>query len=100
MTNTHTPGPWEVWADPGIETRDVFVVPVAGGVVVADIVTVNAHGIATEQTISTGHANARLIAAAPELLEACEAALLRDDIASDELGDALRAAVAKAKGVR
>lgn len=43
-------------------------------------------------------ANAQLIAAAPELLAACEAALLREDIAADELGDQLRAALAKARG--
>lgn len=43
-------------------------------------------------------ANARLIAAAPDLLEACEAVLLRDDVANDEIGDILRAAIAKAKG--
>ena len=77
MNNTHTPGPWEVWREPGIETRDLSVGPVNGGISVADIVTTNAHGIATAESISTGHANANLIAAAPELLEACEAALLR-----------------------
>jgi hypothetical protein len=100
MNNTHTPGPWEVWGEPGIETRDLSVGPVNGGIAVADIVTTNAHGIATAESISTGHANAALIAAAPELLEACEAALLRDDIADGELGDFLRAAIAKAKGGR
>lgn len=42
----------------------------------------------------------RLIQAAPDLLAACEACLLRDDIANDELGDVLRAAIAKAKGQR
>ena len=39
--------------------------------------------------------NARLIAAAPELLEACELALESDDRA---VKDVLRAAIAKAKG--
>lgn len=38
--------------------------------------------------------NARLFAAAPRLLNACRAALLRDDIADCELGDELRAAIA------
>lgn len=41
-------------------------------------------------------ANARLVAAAPELLAACEAALLREDVADGELGDLLRKAVASA----
>jgi len=43
-------------------------------------------------------ANASLIAAAPDLLEACRAALCRDDIADDEIGDVLRAAVKRAEG--
>ena len=38
-------------------------------------------------------ANARLVAAAPELLAACEAALLREDVADGELGDLLRKAI-------
>lgn len=51
-------------------------------------------GISNEEA----EANARLIAAAPELLDACEACLARDDIADDELGVMLRAAIAKARG--
>ena len=39
------------------------------------------------------NADARLIAAAPDLLAACEAALLREDVADGELGDQLRKAV-------
>ena len=39
------------------------------------------------------NADARLIAAAPDLLAACEAALLREDVADGELGDLLRKAV-------
>lgn len=45
-------------------------------------------------------ANIDLIAAAPDLLAACQAALLRDDIAADELGDKLRTAVNKATGAK
>ena len=45
-------------------------------------------------------ANIDLIAAAPDLLAACQAALLRDDIAADELGDMLRTAVNKATGAK
>ena len=64
-----TPGPWSVWnfSDSQI---DVAIGPEAGGVAVAQIVTTNAHGIATDQTMATGQANAALLAAAPELLEA------------------------------
>jgi hypothetical protein len=39
------------------------------------------------------NADARLIAAAPDLLAACEAALLREDVADGELGALLRKAV-------
>jgi len=39
-----------------------------------------------------------LIAAAPVLLEACEAALLREDVADCDLGDLIRAAIKKTKG--
>lgn len=63
-----TPGPWSVWnfSDSQI---DVAIGPEAGGVAVAQIVTTNAHGIATDQSMATGQANAALLAAAPELLE-------------------------------
>jgi hypothetical protein len=79
MNHAHTPGPWEVWTDPGIETRDLSVGPVNGGIAVADIVTTNAHGIATADSISTGHANANLIAAAPDLLNALEGLMAGPD---------------------
>lgn len=45
-------------------------------------------------------ANSDLIAAAPDMLAALEAALLRDDIASDELGEVIRNAINLAKGVQ
>jgi hypothetical protein len=106
MNNTHTPGPWEVWGEPGIETRDLSVGPVNGGIAVADIVTTNAHGIATAESISTGHVNANLIAAAPEMLTALEAIVNclssighAGEVWDSELAVA-RAAIAKAKGGR
>lgn len=40
----------------------------------------------------------RLQSAAPEMLAALEACLLRDDIANDELGDLIRTAIGKAIG--
>ena len=42
--------------------------------------------------------NARLIAAAPDMLAALQACLLRDDVADCELGEMVRAAIAKAAG--
>ncbi len=64
----HTPGPWSVWNFSDSEI-DVAIGPDVGGVAVAQVVTTNAHGIATDQTRDTAQANAALMAAAPELLE-------------------------------
>jgi hypothetical protein len=71
MKTTHTPGPWSVWtlADSMI---DVAVGPAAGGVAVCQIVTADGRGINTVSAMEAGNANARLIAAAPELLEALQ----------------------------
>ena len=52
---------------------DLAIGPVAGGVAVAQIVTVNGIGIMDGETAQIGAANARLIAAAPALLAALEA---------------------------
>jgi len=65
-----TPGPWEIWGNVG--EMDLAVGPVAGGVAVAQIVTVNGIGIMSEESAQLGAANARLIAAAPALLAALE----------------------------
>lgn len=70
---THTPGPWEIWGNLG--EMDLAVGPVAGGVAVAQIVTVNGIGIMDGETAQLGAANARLIAAAPALLAALERCL-------------------------
>ena len=51
-----------------------------------------------ELLVAEQEANARLIDAASDLLAACQAALLREDIADDELGGQIRAAIAKATG--
>lgn len=62
-----------------------------------------------EQAIAENRANARLIAAAPELLELCQTVLARLDLEAKELGegaifpcaamrDDIRAAIAKATG--
>ena len=62
----------------------------------------NAHGVTILRSFlpfeQLNCYDVKLAASAPELLEACEACLLRDDIANDELGDILRDVVAKAKG--
>ena len=89
----HTPGPWIVGA--GNETSPT-VYPVCSGIPwIASCYSSKAHGRKME-----GYFNARLIAAAPELLEACKAA--RDEWAmtgvkkNDPLLDQLNKAINKA----
>lgn len=87
-TSKSTPGPWQVYKDQIL------------GRVIKYFVVYSKTG---EQPIVIGdvsnEADARLIAAAPELLEACEAALgLADAMSEGDLYDQLKAAIAKAKG--
>jgi len=90
----HTPGPWGVWS--------------IGG---SQVITDNAMGRHLAKIINGApehEANARLIAAAPELLEALELALQGLDIAATKqlpefigfvlTADKARAAIAKARG--
>lgn len=99
----HTPGPWSVdpdfdAVDDGDYTREVFDDP-------EQRLVATVHGDTAEEAA----ANARLIAAAPDLLEACKAALAIFDerrdkylprgISDDEFADTvLRPAIAKAEG--
>lgn len=101
MSESHTPGPWvagkEAPSDPH-ETEDVVK---AGTFYIASVhrmIGMDEHG---DQTIP----NANLLAAAPDLLEACKYALARfthgpDAITNpnDAIVDDLRAAIAKAGG--
>ena len=80
----HSIGPWSV-----VKKYNGTVVIAAHGGLVASM---------EAGSQSMRDANASLIAAAPDLLEACRAALCRDDIADDEIGDVLRAAVKRAEG--
>lgn len=89
----HTPGPWEYFFE---RETVAFIVELDGTVIAKLSVLMN----------STGHsalvANTRLCAAAPELLEACEALLGLAErhgwlhVAVNQT----RAAIAKAKGVK
>ena len=89
MTAKHTPGPWEYAKTSSLDDRyDIFVSQT--GWTVARTVN-NAH-------IEARNANARLIAAAPELLEACKSALRLDYMQEhNALADQLSAAIAKAE---
>ena len=84
-TTRHTPGPWENTGN----GRSVW----AKGRVIAST--------NTENTDGADIANARLIASAPELLSACEAALdwaNNSTFATNDFAVKLRAAIQKARG--
>lgn len=88
----HTPGPWyvehhvEIPFDPDMLVNG------------CTITTDNEH-IAFGFGDGNGRANALLIAAAPDLLAACEAAIWEADNCDGRVSvDALRAAIRKAKG--
>lgn len=82
MSNTHTPGPWRGNLSPNTKH------PTCVGMVVnADnerIIEVNADSRVTEDTVE---ANARLISAAPELLEALEKCCKDIEFWNDVLAD-------------
>lgn len=98
MSTKHTPGPWTMHPrfDDGAEVRALAPVAWCG--------VASTHGASGNQSIDAAEAraNARLIAAAPDLLAALE------DIARGDYSDPLcmrtpeqraREAIAKAKGV-
>ena len=89
---TYTPGPWTHYDDATTTARHEIA---ASGKTVARV-------YCTKGDEVVDHANARLIAAAPDLLEALETIMLdcqtgNADI-SDTAGHAMRTAVAKARG--
>jgi hypothetical protein len=88
MSETHTPGPWRAIKNRnrgfqigGKVDRPAYFAKVAD-VRVSEHTTADAH----------------LIAAAPDLLEACEEALATLYDQNSELGKKIRAAISKAKG--
>ncbi len=103
MTAKHTPGPWAYH-----NTPTPFIYVNAGGLPICQIYTSTAHG----QSMGEQFANARLIAAAPELLEAAKLVLEWYEAEDNHSGtdfyqrmqmcrdseDAIRAAIAKATG--
>lgn len=84
MSAAHTPGPWEVLTD----EPDSYCAIESNGLTVATIEGMDVYAVAEEDCYDYGPvtaANARLIAAAPELLAACQS-LLRDMRAVDAAG--------------
>ena len=88
--SAHTPGPWTEGYLPQHRMR---IVAEGGKTTICDVALWVAD-------YSEQAANARLIAAAPELLEACKAVLplVRNSGASGHYGDKLAIAIAKAEG--
>lgn len=98
----YTPGPWTYEGD---YTHRQFNIRMLGHLIgtkdeAKHICTVNnlpPHVLANRDP-STAEANARLIAAAPELLEALEWLLDSDEVECPEALSVIRDAIAKAKG--
>ncbi len=93
----HRPGPWHVSKYLGEPSGTLQVVHASGDVQVADCRETWGYRLSVEEA----QANARLIAAAPDLLEACKAALaVREKNGMGEVGVSaqLRAVIAKAEG--
>ena len=90
----HTQGPWEAYFD---ETYGVLG-PDKGRVAICMNLK-GAHGLAGRRDGNEVAANARLIAAAPELLEACKIAFEQTcSVGRLKDWEQLRAAIAKATG--
>ena len=99
MTNAqHTPGPWLTWQQPNEEGTNYWRIRTSNERALGDTL----HGYC-------GEANARLIAAAPELLETLEtlvrcidmgSRIIADEtIATQRYVDSARAAIAKAREI-
>lgn len=101
----HTPGPWHISGKHGNLRTEV----VSGGRAIAAVWTHQSVPVDvtdpqrgnTEQPLEEGAGNLRLIAAAPDLLAACNAAMdamIREDFGTLTLVPLIRAAIAKAEG--
>ena len=94
----HTPGPWEATKTEQCSSHAWFVRPVSGGLIIADVQPALPWGGPSPQV---GAADAKLIACAPELLEALEALVeAHDEVPSmltPDLWEEARAAIKRAK---
>ena len=92
----HTPGPWKYHLGRGTNPR--FHIHASGGYQIASTTELERHPQAYDEN-ELREANARLIAAAPDLLAACKT--MRDDWENGNLSHAIQligAAIAKAEG--
>ena len=97
MEAKHTPGPWKLNTDGDTGMNDSgCILDSIGHVIVTDIYGTFKNG----RTTGEAEANARLIAAAPEMLEALYQALARLEAAGleDTTTDIIKTAIAKATG--
>lgn len=95
---SHTPGPWKLGSLAGKRTGAVHVS--ARGKIISKVYCA-LHGVENHQRPLEGAENARLIAAAPDLLEALEVALLCIDdevnVYAPEMCDAARVREAQSR---
>ena len=95
MTTQHTPGPWTIKFFRSIEPNHALICAEDWH----DFASVVVRFCGDDTDDATGLANARLIAAAPDLLAALEELCLAPNKhRPDEYWEAARAAIAKAKG--
>lgn len=88
----HTAAPWEYTASTPEDGFECFIICAGKGYSQRQIANVN--GTQDEKS----EANARLIAAAPELLEALKVLVANGGIGSEDMFDDAREAIAKAEG--
>jgi hypothetical protein len=104
MSEQHTPGPWQ-WSHNGASTHDTHCIEISGGDRIGNVAYCQSYTGDGYDDRSETIANARLIAAAPELLEALQA-IVKSLADHDDEGMvehaaqmvAARAAIAKATG--
>lgn len=101
MEKKHTPGPWQLKVAEFGGPHEVSFAPKSYGRI-ASVFTPGFQNLPEAPTTQECEANARLIAAAPDLLEALEAALeyldANPDDYSNPRANIARAAIAKALG--
>lgn len=95
----HTPGPWVYAADTTCPRAKVTTVAVCADFVIGLACDIPGGNYRDGDPSGDPEADARLIAAAPELLEALKGVVRVADRSTDEF-DAARAAISKATGER
>jgi hypothetical protein len=94
---SHTPGPWFAHDFSGLNEGDVEASDFSVSCTTPDHITVAIVGKGLRNKKDEWEANARLIAAAPELLEALEELMGWQSLASSEAKRKARDAIAKAR---